>query len=135
MWPTPSCYTLLSCPSSIEKEASVNSDVQNNLAPYATTLTHSRDRVFKEDEVSQTADVEHLQDFEKHVKALLQETHWFLNMHKISSENKRPIREAMNAVETRMRRVLTIDLSSCVSSVCVCVSLSVCVCVCVFWGE
>ena len=71
--------------------------------------------MFKDNVVSQTADVEHLQDFEKDVKALLQETLWFLNMHKVSSENEQAIREAVNAVETRMRRVLTIDLSACVS--------------------
>lgn len=90
-------------------------DIQKNLAPYAATLTHSRDRVFKEGDVSQTADVEHLQDFEKDIKALLQETLWFLNMHKVSSENERSLREAVNAVESKMRRVLTIDLSTCVS--------------------
>ena len=67
--------------------------------------------------MSQTADVEHLQDFEKDVKALIQETLWFLNMHKVSSENERSVREAVNTVESRMRRVLTIDLSTCVSMV------------------
>ena len=91
-------------------------DIQKNLAPYAATLTHSKDRVFKESDVSQTADIEHLQDFEKDVKALLQETLWFLNMHRVSSENKQSLREAVNTVESRMRRVLTIDLSTCVSS-------------------
>lgn len=91
-------------------------DIQKHLAPYAVTLVHSKDRVFKESEVSQTADVEHLQDFEKDVKALLQETHWFLNMHRVSSENEQPIRDTMTTVESRMRRVLTIDLSACVSS-------------------
>ena len=102
---------------SIKREASVSPDIQKNLAPYAATLTHSKDRVFKESEVSQTADIEHLQDFEKDVKALLQETLWFLNMHKVSSENEQSLREAVNTVESRMRRVLTIDLSACVSRI------------------
>ena len=102
---------------SIKREASISPDVQKNLAPYAKTLTHSKDRVFKDGDVSQTADVEHLQDFEKDVKALIQETLWFLNMHKVSSENERSVREAVNAVESKMRRVLTIDLSTCVSMV------------------
>ena len=66
--------------------------------------------------MSQTADIEHLQDFEKDIKALLQETLWFLNMHRVSSENEQSLREAVNTVESRMRRVLTIDLSTCVSS-------------------
>ena len=99
----------------IKKESSVSPDIQKNLVPYAATLTHSKDRVFKENEVSQTADVEHLQDFEKDVKALLQETLWFLNMHRISAENEQSIRKAVNTVESQMRRVLTIDLSACVS--------------------
>ena len=101
---------------SIKREASVSPDIQKNLAPYAATLSHSKERVFREGDVSQTADVEHLQDFEKDVKALLQETLWFLNMHKVSSENEKALREAVNTVESRMRRVLTIDLSTCVSS-------------------
>ena len=113
----PPTHTHLAYTRSIKREASVSPDVQKNLAPYAKTLTHSKDRVFKDGDVSQTADVEHLQDFEKDVKALIQETLWFLNMHKVSSENERSVREAVNAVESKMRRVLTIDLSTCVSMV------------------
>ena len=111
----PSLTPILSFTHRLKKEASVSPDIQKNLIPYVATLAHSKDRVFKENEVSQTADVEHLQDFEKDVKALLQETLWFLNMHKMSTENEQSIREAVIAVETRMRRVLTIDLSACVS--------------------
>ena len=110
---------------SIKREASVSPDIQKNLAPYAATLTHSKDRVFKESDVSQTADIEHLQDFEKDVKALLQETLWFLNMHKVSSENEKSLREAVNTLESRMRRVLTIDLSACVSIIHVAVTCSI----------
>ena len=34
--------------------------------------------------IYQTADIEHLQDVERTVKALIQETLWFLNMEKVN---------------------------------------------------
>ena len=53
----------------------------------------------------QTADVEHLQDLERDVKALLQEVLWFLNMCKISSERKHCLKACVRRVEERMRRL------------------------------
>lgn len=93
-----------------------NPDILRDLVPYVTSASHSLDRIFLGGGlVSDTADVFHLQDFERDLKALIQETLWFLNMHRISDEREGPLREAVKTVEGHMRRLLSTNLSACVS--------------------
>jgi len=61
--------------------------------------------------------MQHLQDFERDVKALLQETLWYLNMKKISSDNEEGMRNCVHGVEVQMRRLISTNLSTAVSSI------------------
>lgn len=66
-----------------------------DLIPYVSSVTQSLDRIFLEGGlISDTADVLHLQDFEHDLKALVQETLWFLSMQRISPEHEPQVREA-----------------------------------------
>ena len=65
---------------------------------------------------TQTADMEHLQDFEKDVRALLPEVMWFLNMRTISPRHEEDMRESVHNVEVQMRRLISTDLSTAVRS-------------------
>ncbi len=105
-------------PPSIKAESAVNGDVLRDLVPYVSSTTQSLDRIFLEGGlVSDTADVLHLQDFERDLKALIQETLWFLSMQRISPEHEPQLREAINNVEGHMRRLLSTNLSAAVSRV------------------
>ncbi len=85
-------------------------------------------RIIQDDQISYTANVTHLQDFEQDVKALVQETLWFLNMHKVSSDSEEEMRTIVQSVETQMRRIVSIDLSECVSTELVYQSLLILLC-------
>ena len=76
-------------------------------------------RIFQDNQLSETANVTHLQDFEEDVKALVQESLWFLNMHKISRSCEDEMRSIVQNVESQMRRIIAVDLSECVSNYCV----------------
>lgn len=65
---------------------------------------------------TQTADMEHLHDFEKDVKVLLQEVSWFLNMRKISPSHEEDMRDCVHNLEIQMRRLISTDLSTAVRS-------------------
>ena len=65
---------------------------------------------------TQTADMEHLQDFEKDVRALLPEVMWFLNMRTISPSHEEDMRESVHNVEVQLRRLISTDLSTAVRS-------------------
>ena len=71
--------------------------------------------IFQDNQLSETANVTHLQDFEEDVKALVQESLWFLNMHKISRSCEDEMRSIVQNVESQMRRIIAVDLSECVS--------------------
>ena len=58
----------------------------------------------------------HLQDFEHNLKALVQETLWFLSMQRISAENEAQMKEAVKSVETHMRRLLSNNMAGSLSS-------------------
>ena len=64
---------------------------------------------------AQTADVEHLQDFERDVKALLQETLWFLSVRRVSSEREQQMKEHSHATEIQMKVLLCGESDYCVS--------------------
>lgn len=84
--------------------------------PYVSSALQSLERIFQEGGlISDSADILHLEDFERDLKALIQEVHWFLSMQRISSENETPLREAKQVVETHMRKLLSSELSDCVS--------------------
>lgn len=96
----------------------MNGDVLRDLVPYMASTMQSLERVFLEGGlISDTADVLHLQDFERDLRALLQETLWFLGMQRVSSEHETHLQEAVQAVEDHMRRLLSPppDLSATVS--------------------
>ena len=80
---------------------------------YAHTHTHTHTHAHTR---SQTADMEHLQDFERDVKALLQEALWYLNMKKISPDNEEAMRNCVHGVEAQMRRLISTNLSTAVST-------------------
>ena len=101
---------------SIKAESAVNGEVLRDLIPYVSSATQSLERIFLEGGlISDTADVLHLQDFERDLKALIQEVLWFLNMHHITSEHEAQIKEAVQTVEGYMRRLLSSNLSAAVS--------------------
>ena len=94
----------------------MNADVLRDLVPFVSSANQSLDRIFLEGGlISDSADVLHLQDFERDLKALLQETLWFLSMQRISAEHEQQLREAVRNVESHMRRLLSTNLSACVS--------------------
>ena len=111
------CSNLLSynyC--SVKAESTINGDVLRDLMPYVSSALQSLERIFQEGGlISDSADILHLEDFERDLKALIQEVHWFLSMQRISSENETPLREAKQVVETHMRKLLSSELSDCVS--------------------
>ena len=72
----------------------------------------------------QTADLEHLQDFEHSVKALVQETLWYLNMDKVSVERVEEMREMVRVTESCIKKVILADHSTVVSYKCVRVLIS-----------
>lgn len=87
-----------------------------DLIPYVSSATQSLERIFLEGGlISDSADVIHLQDFERNLKALVQEVLWFLNMNRISSEHEAQIREAVQNVEMYMKRLLSSNLATSVS--------------------
>ncbi len=87
-----------------------------DLLPYVSNVSTSMKRIIQDGQFSETMNITHLQDFEQDVKALVQETLWFLNMHKVSSGHEEEMRTIVQGVETRMRKIVsTIDLSDCVS--------------------
>ena len=100
---------------SITSESSVNASVNTDLLPYVSNVSISLKRVFQDNQISETADATHLQDFEEDVKALVQESLWFLNMHKISRGCEEEMRGIVQNVETQMRRIIAVDVSECVS--------------------
>ena len=74
---------------------------------------------------TQTADVEHLQDLERAMRAVVQETLWFLSVKKISSERECRMRECVQGVEGQIKKVISAAEISTAVSVCVCVCVGV----------
>ncbi|XP_019863877.1 PREDICTED: diacylglycerol kinase eta-like [Amphimedon queenslandica] len=91
----------------LQAESEHNADFHFDIASHIAAATVCLDRVFPSlDVVSDTADLEHLQDVERTVKSLLQETLWFLNMEKISIEKEEEIRQLVKVVEVQVKRVM-----------------------------
>ena len=86
-----------------------------DLLPYVSNVATSMKRIVQDDQFSETVNITHLQDFEQYVKALVQETLWFLNMQKVSSGHEEEMRTIVQDVETQMRKIVSIGLSECVS--------------------
>jgi len=89
----------------------------------------------------QSATGTNLTDMQMEIKRLLQETHWFINMKKVSQDYEIVVKDAVQRVEGVMRRILypkqhgddskEVCACTCVCVWCVCVHIRVCVCVCV----
>lgn len=91
----------------------MNADVRRDLLPYVSSAKQTLDRIFLEGGlISDTADMLHLQDFERDLKALLQETMWFLSMQRISVEHEPQLKEAVQNVECHMRMLLSSNMST-----------------------
>lgn len=90
----------------IQMESEVNIDVLRGLNPHVTTAIMCLDRVFPSQRISETADLEHLQDFESSIKSLIQEILWFLDMEKISPEREDEIKSLVNIVEAKVKKVI-----------------------------
>ncbi len=93
---------------SIRSESVHNGDAQRDLLPRVSATVQSLERIFLEGGlISDTADILHLQDFERDLKALVQETLWFLSMQRISSEHEQELTEAIKNVEKAMKKIMT----------------------------
>ena len=106
------CYY---CYCSISSESLANTAASTDLLPYVSNVSTSLKRVFQDGQVSDTANITHLQDFEQDTKALIQETLWFLNMQKVSLTYEVEMRQHVHEVEAKMRKIVSTNLSECVS--------------------
>ena len=64
----------------------------------------------------ETADLNHLQDFEHDLSVLIQETTWYQDMGKISRENEVLIRSGLDLVSERLKHKSSANLATCVSA-------------------
>lgn len=87
-------------------EAQQNSDVKTTLLPIAIDATRAMNVVFPDDKVSESATGTNLTDMQMEIKRLLQETHWFINMKKVSQDYEIVVKDAVQRVEGVMRRIL-----------------------------
>jgi len=101
---------------SINREAQVSEGVLNNLIPYVTSVNQALERIFGgEGLIVETADHNHLTDFEHYLSALIQEAHWYLDMGKISQNNEPQVRSGLGLVEDALKRKPNPNLVTCVS--------------------
>ncbi len=101
---------------SIKAESNVNTDMNQSLLPYVSSVTQSLDRIFGDEGLMvETADLNHLQDFEHNLSILIQETVWYLDMEKVSQENEAQLKSCLSAVSDRLKAKPNPHLATCVS--------------------
>jgi hypothetical protein len=96
--------------------AAGNSDVSRDLVPLLSSTTSTMDRVFPDDQISETADLEHLEDFKREMGALVEETLYTLDKKKISSTRARKMREYVELLKSCVDAISSSELSATVSS-------------------
>lgn len=90
--------------------------MNHSLVPYVSSVTQSLDRIFGDEGlVMETADLNHLQDFEHNLSILIQETVWYLDVGKVSQENEAQLKESLTLVAEKMKIKPNPNLISCVS--------------------
>jgi diacylglycerol kinase (ATP) len=96
-----------------QEGASGNADVSRDLVPLLASTSATLDRVFPgEESVSETADLQHLDDFKREMGALMEETLYALDKKKVSSAQAEKMEECVHLLKAYVDAISARDTSA-----------------------